>query len=54
LHRLLDNRAMREAFGHRATRRVQQQFSARLMTDGYKRLYNDLIGSNEGGVGWQH
>jgi glycosyltransferase involved in cell wall biosynthesis len=54
LHQLLDNRAMREAFGHRATRRVQQQFSARLMTDGYKRLYNDLLGSNEGRVGWQH
>ena len=54
LHRLLGNMAMREAFGHRATHRVQQQFSARLMTDGYKRLYNDLLGSNEGRVGWQH
>jgi len=49
LHQLLDNRAMREAFGHRATRRVQQQFSARLMTDGYKRLYNALLGSNKDG-----
>jgi glycosyltransferase involved in cell wall biosynthesis len=48
LHQLLDNRAMREAFGQRATRRVQRQFSARLMTDGYGRLYNDLLGSNEG------
>lgn len=54
LHRLLDNRAMREAFGIRATRRVQQQFSAKLMTDSYKRLYNDLLGGNEGHVGWQH
>lgn len=54
VHRLLDNRAMREAFGQRATRRVQQQFSARLMTDGYKRVYNDLLRSNEGRVGWQH
>jgi glycosyltransferase involved in cell wall biosynthesis len=54
LHRLLDNRAMREAFGHRATRRVQEQFSASLMTDGYKRLYNDLLGHNEGRVEWQH
>jgi glycosyltransferase involved in cell wall biosynthesis len=54
VHRLLDNRAMREAFGHRATHRVQQQFSARLMTDGYKRLYNDLLGHNEGRVEWQH
>jgi glycosyltransferase involved in cell wall biosynthesis len=53
LHQLLDNRAMRETFGHRATRRVQQQFSARLMSDGYKRLYNDLLGSNEGRVEWQ-
>lgn len=53
LHQLLDNRTMREAFGHQATRRVQQQFSARLMTDGYKRLYNDLLGSNEGRAGWQ-
>lgn len=53
LHRLLDNRAMRDAFGLQAMRRVQKQFSSSLMAEGYKCLYDDLLGSCGGGRGWR-
>lgn len=50
----LGDRPMREEFGRKAAIRVQERFSERQMADGYKRLYNHLLWSNGGGVGWQH